>query len=325
MAVAELGQARIAVVGAGSPAGALLREALAEQGVSGERVDLYGAAPHDGEAQLSEYGGEARLIQEPDVGEISGHDVIFLCEGGEVARHVARGAAAPTVVFDMVSALPLESTDGPFHPELTPGALDPRARPYRVAHPIATLIAEALHPIEQGPGIVEAFAVVLRPAADFGEAGVEELREQVVRLLNFTEVPVSTFGRQLAFNVLNQRQLGDAEADLEGRLVADVTRMLDWGEPRIACRLVTAPIFYGHCLQLRVRTREATDVARLTELLGAGGEAETPLELSTENRVSVSPPLDDGLGGYWIWLTAGEAGARGMRQTLKLARAVSGI
>jgi hypothetical protein len=36
------GSARVAVVGAESPAGARLREALAELGIAGSRVDLFG-------------------------------------------------------------------------------------------------------------------------------------------------------------------------------------------------------------------------------------------------------------------------------------------
>ena len=68
--------ARIAVVGAESTSGTLLRAALAESHVPGSRVNLYGLA--DGEAVISEYDGEARLIQDPNLREIVAHEVIFL-------------------------------------------------------------------------------------------------------------------------------------------------------------------------------------------------------------------------------------------------------
>ena len=51
------GTARAAVVGATTGDGTRLREALAESGVPGSRVDLY--APVGGEALISEYAGEA--------------------------------------------------------------------------------------------------------------------------------------------------------------------------------------------------------------------------------------------------------------------------
>ena len=71
------GGARIAVIGATTPDGSRVRERLAGFGVPGSRVDLYGGSR--GEALISEYDGEARLVQEPDPDETGDHDVIFLC------------------------------------------------------------------------------------------------------------------------------------------------------------------------------------------------------------------------------------------------------
>src|SRR5262245_50992417 len=90
--------ARVAVIGAESPCGAFLREALAEQGVPGSRVDLFGAT--HGEAVLSEYDGEARLIQEPDPRELGGHDLVFLCDASEASRQLAAEPARGRLVID---------------------------------------------------------------------------------------------------------------------------------------------------------------------------------------------------------------------------------
>ena len=61
-----------------------------------------------------------------------------------------------------------------------------------VPHPVAILLADLLAPLERELGLRDAVAVVLRPAADFGQDGIEELREQTVRLLNFSEIPSAT-------------------------------------------------------------------------------------------------------------------------------------
>ena len=53
----------MALVGAETPEGARIRQALADRGIPGERVNLFGRT--EGEAVLSEYAGEARMIQEP--------------------------------------------------------------------------------------------------------------------------------------------------------------------------------------------------------------------------------------------------------------------
>ena len=75
---------RVAVVGATTPQGTRLREALARRRVAGARVNLFGA--EEGEAVISEYAGEARLVQQASPADVVEHEIIFLCEAGELAR-----------------------------------------------------------------------------------------------------------------------------------------------------------------------------------------------------------------------------------------------
>ena len=93
------GTARIAVVGAPTVDGFHLRAALAAHGVAGARVDLYGITR--GEVVLSDYAGEARMIQEPDVEELARHELIFICEPGEVLQRLPE-AAPSAVIIDLV-------------------------------------------------------------------------------------------------------------------------------------------------------------------------------------------------------------------------------
>lgn len=325
------GTARIAVVGAETPLGARLRAALAEQRIAGDRVELFAAGEVGGEALLGEYDGEARLIQEPDADAILAHDVIFLCDAGERAREIESRSAAPGVVIDLAG---VRANAGAVHPDLNPEAGGPASRYFPIAHPLAMLIAELLEPVDRACGVEEATAVVLRPASDFGEPGVEELREQVVRLLNFSEVPVATFGRQLAFNILGPGLAPGPDGDGDaGRLAGQVAAQLGWDRPRLALRLITAPIFFGHCVQLHLRLAPGADLAALTAALAGSRfaeapgaeEAATPLEVATESRISVSPPAEDGLGGFWVWAVAGETAARGARQAVRLARNVADL
>src|SRR5262245_42068521 len=97
------GAPRIAIVGAPTVGGTHVREALAAHGVPGRRVDLYGA--QRGEVLLSEYAGEARMVQEPELDEVARHALIFLCEPGEVAGRLP-AAAAESVIIDLEGCLP---------------------------------------------------------------------------------------------------------------------------------------------------------------------------------------------------------------------------
>lgn len=324
------GRARVAVVGAPTEEGTRLREALAKFGVPGERVDLYGATR--GEAVLSEYAGEAHLILEPELTEIADHDVIFLCEPGELSRRVLTVAPPDAAIIDLVDCVESGNRPQRFHMKIHPAPVDQRGGGcFAVPHPLALLIAELLYPLDQAFGLTEAVGVIIRPAADFGEPGIEELREQTVRLLSFAKLPMRTFGRQLAFNIIPQKELVTGPL-LDARISDEVAELLGWTERRVSLRLLTAPLFYGHGLQLRVRLRRevALEVVR-GQLLEAGwldsdddGTA-TPLDVTADGRSILAELTEDGLGGYWLWVVSGETASRGAEQAVMLADRLSDL
>jgi aspartate-semialdehyde dehydrogenase len=290
-------------------------------------VDLYGAT--GGEVLLSEYAGEARMIQEPDVEELARHELIFLCEPGEASRLVV-GAAPRSLIIDLGECLPAEMRALPVRPSSNQ-EIDRGAGRFAVPHPLTLVLAEILEPVDRRLGLVEAMAVVLRPAADFGQEGIEELREQTVRLLNFSPVPVEVFGRQLAFNLLPQAHVPAGQDRLARRIQDEVTTLLGQ-PPRLALRLLAAPLFHGHGLQLRLRLARSTSLEELRAVLDGAGllntvedEAATPLDVTSEVRTVLSEISEDGLGAFWCWGVAGEAGARGAREAIRLAASLLDI
>jgi aspartate-semialdehyde dehydrogenase len=315
---------RVAIVGASTPEGAHLRGALIESGVAGSRVDLYGV--RRGEVLVSEYGSEARLIQEPDLEAVVGHELVFLCEPGEFAARLGR-AAGDAVVIELGQFLPPEIRPPRVDVDLDPAAVAGSTRCFGMPHPLALLLAQVLRPLDRELGVGEASAVILRPAADFGEDGLEELRQQTVGLLSFAEFPAAVFGRQLAFNLIPQSRLRTAPPSLEQRLVAEVRELLAWSEDRLALRLIAAPLFHGHALQLRIRLAEGATTERARAALTRAGFADpaaadaavTPIEVTGEARTALSDLVHGGLGAYWIWVVAGEADAGPARQAVRLA------
>ena len=166
---AETPVTRIAVIGAGTAVGALVRAALAKEGVEGARVDLFGDPT--GDAVLSDYAGEARLIQPPDAREVLAHDVIFLCEAGAAASFAIGAAGSERLVLDLVAAAGREAGAPVVHPDINPEAAKAHRGILRVPHAISCILAEVLAPIERAFGVRSATAFVLRPASDFGEPG----------------------------------------------------------------------------------------------------------------------------------------------------------
>jgi aspartate-semialdehyde dehydrogenase len=316
------GKGRVAVIGAPTLDGGCVRDALVSAGVPGSRVDLYGSTC--GEVVLSEYAGEARMIQEPVLAEIVEHEIVFICEEGEVSRRIASVATPDCLIIDLVDCLPAHARPRRVQLDVDSDIDRPGSGGcFVVPHPLALLIAGLLQPLEREIGVAEAMAVVIRPAADFGEPGIKELREQTIRLLSFAEVPIETFGRQLAFNVIPQTRLAGLEPGVESRIAAETSELLGWNEPRFGVRLLAAPIFHGHGLQMHFRPRVEVSLERVLSVLreagslGEGEAAATPLE--AEARVSLSDISWDGLGGFWMWAVAGETAALGAEQAVQLA------
>lgn len=312
-------------MGASSPAGALIREALRDFGVPGSRIDLFGAT--GGEIVRSEYDGEARLIQEPESTEIAKHDLILLCEPGDATRRILSRAGAGHVMMDLVASGPAGSV-----PLVGPGTTTESARAHRgviaFPHPLSLLLTEILSPLERALGVQEVIAVVLRPASDFGERGLEELRDQTVSLLRFGDPPTELFGRPLAFNVIPQDSMGAvAEPDLARRVGEEVRRLVGWDTARLSVSLILAPVFHGHALSARVTLGAPASIDQVRSALGAQicpprGAAEagnTPMEAAVETSPLLSAVTADGRGGFWLWAVAGDAGTAWARQAVELA------
>ena len=323
------GTARVAVLGSTSTCGTSLREALVDFGMPGSRVDLYGTTD-EAEPVISEYDGEARLIQQPDLEDLAARDLVFVCEPGEIVDRLIDSGSAPRRVVDLAHARPPGTPATLVHMDVNPQAAHGDVGLLAVPHELSTLLIDLLYPLEARLGCSEAVALVLRPAADFGQRGIEELREQTVGLLSFAPPAAQVFGRQLAFNILPQSVLPDGGDDLERLITAEVRSILGWPENRLALCLAAAPVFYGHSVGIRVsfarpaeaaEVREALEAARIP-VAGSTGAKVTPVDVSTSRGTYVADVSPDGLSGFWIWAVVAEARGRNAELAVRLADAV---
>jgi aspartate-semialdehyde dehydrogenase len=320
-------QKKIAVVGASTLEGTRVREALEAARVPSKKVDLFGRS--DGEVLVSEYAGEARMIQAPEVAEIASYAAVLVCERGDSTLQLAEGLRPEQTVIDMVGGLPDKVGARLLNPQT--GSDEDLAGFYAVPHSLALVLSDLLSPIERGPGVEQCVAVVVRPAVDYGEAGVEELREQTVRLLNFVELPVATFGRQLAFNIVPESGLSCSVPGFEQEIARQVGALLGWDRDRLALRLLAAPLFYGHAMELHLRTPNGAGLDDLRRALSDGGLepgvesgplVSTPMEVADERTIRLGELSADGLGGFWLWAVAGGSNSRAAEFAVDLATRV---
>jgi aspartate-semialdehyde dehydrogenase len=167
--------------------------------------------------------------------------------------------------------------------------------------------------------------MILQPAADFGQEGLDELFRQSVNLLNFAPPQSQVFDRQLAFNLIPAEAV-QGGAGLASRLAAQAATLL--GRPDLPCRLflAVAPVFHAHTLILHVEFAERPSEAALRELLRSSGEVRvaaqplTAVEVANERLPNVGLVRPEA-GGHaaWLWAVADRVSEAGAEQAVRLA------
>jgi len=298
---------RIAVLGAASPVGAHVKAALADRGLPGGRVALFGLQREI--AVLSEYDGEARLVQAADELEAAAYAAIFVCEVGHDVGELTRAAASGTLVVDMTGSIPeavLKGASGD----------SPDARLVAVPHTVTLLLGGLLAPIQRAIGVRRVSAFVLRPASDFGEGGLEELREQTVHLLRFEPTPTEVFGRQLAFNVLPEQLFPSGEDAASTRVVHETRKILASPDLPIALSQVLVPVFFGHALAVHV---DLVHLGREEALAAWKDAAGVAIATDSDTGATLDAPEGSGIlisrveeltgSRLRVWALASEGGA----------------
>jgi aspartate-semialdehyde dehydrogenase len=171
-------------------------------------------------------------------------------------------------------------------------------------HPIAIPIALILHQVEQLGRVESCTATVVQPASEFDQAGVEELAQQTIGVLNMQGQPREIFDRQLAFN-LYPAPIGNEE------FIVTQIRALTDPDTQLALLVTQGTIFHGHTFSLFVKTAEAIEPERIKSALrenaaiavaGADEQFGT-IDAAGRDEVLIAevrpdPSID---GGFWVW------------------------
>ena len=288
---------------------------------------------NDPESNLSDFAGEAMLVNSPDIETLGNLDIAFLCGSRqEGARYLDWGKRAGFVAIDLTgaasSAPGVPVVNASVNPEKIAGSAGLIATP----HPVSQLLSTLLAPIRRHCGLREAVAVVLQPASHRDAAGIDELYQQTMGLMSFKEIPTEVFGRQLAFNVLPpwppEGGVGPGESggDLE-REILDVTG----GGYSLAVQVIRAPVFHGHAAAAHLvledgRTREdllACFEGSAEVRCARGSDATTPVERAGEAGVLVAV-VRRGLGdsSFWIWAVSDDLAGGTPLNAVRIAEAL---
>src|SRR5213596_3958955 len=209
----------LAIVGSTSLLGKELREMLDDRGLPVGRLAVFETEEYAG--LLQEFAGDIQITQVISPEALEDVDIsFFTCSPEIMQSYLASGAPFPELTIDLTQT----GQTGILFLHGISGAGVLRRKGYYVnPHPAAIVLGRVLSDLHNKFAVQSAAVTVLEPASERGNAGVDELQEQTVNLLNFQQVENKVFGAQLAFNILPEQE---ASARTESRILGQLDEIL---------------------------------------------------------------------------------------------------
>jgi aspartate-semialdehyde dehydrogenase len=240
----------VAIVGSTSLLGKELHDVLDTRGLPVGRLALLETEEYAG--LLQEFAGEIQITQVIAPSAFDDIDIAFFACSPEIMRsYMASGAKFPELTIDLTQA-------GQSGTVYLDGISDTRllkSHGYFVnPHPAAIAIGRILSSLHNTFVVQSVTVTLLEPASQRGNAGVDELQEQTVNLLNFQQVQSKVFTGQLAFNVLSETE---ASGSTESRILEQLGAILGQTVPKPAITAVQVPVFHSHSYVISVSLLES--------------------------------------------------------------------
>lgn len=309
---------RVAIVGAASLKGKEIAEVLEQRNFPSSEVKLLDDDETLG--QLEALKDEVTFIQGIRGEQFENVDFTFFASDAECTRkNWKQVQSAGSAIVDMSYALESEvgaSIRAPWierqlghaaPPELQPG-------PVVVAHPAATVLALLLSRAERMAALQRAVVLVLEPASEYGQKGMDELHQQTVNLLSFQPLPKKIFDAQVAFNMVSRfgEESAESLSGVGDRIVKHYGAIAGAQSLMPSVLALQAPIFHSHAISLNLQFGSPADLEKLiTALSGehvsvvqSSQEAPNNVNAAGQGEILVSV-LPDGVdpNSVWLWGT----------------------
>jgi aspartate-semialdehyde dehydrogenase len=331
-AAAERG-AHVALFDATTLLGKGVKERLVDRRFPVASVHLYTSSA-DPDANLSEYAGEAMLVNRPDIDALGPLDIAFYCgTRPEGALYIDWPDRRGFVAIDLTTASRGADRVPVVNATVNPDALPQGAGLVSTPHPIALVLSTVLAAVKRGCGVREASAVVMQPASESGEEGIGELYQQTLGLLNFGDMPRDVFGRQVAFNLVPADLYGGSGPP-GGGTAADIERdilQVTGGGLDLSVAVVLAPVFHCHATMMRIVLPQGKGRDDLRAALGKTEEIRleprdgraTPVECAGEPGILVTGIRPAGTAGaFWLWIVSDNLQSGSALNAVRIAEAL---
>ena len=269
----------VAVVGATGAVGREMLAVLEDRDFPVSSLRLYASPRSSGEELV--FAGlsyEVEVLPEDPPDDL---DIVLFSAGSGVSLDSApRFAAKGAVVIDNSSAFRMDGTVPLVVPEVNGqrafDALGDHGKNI-IANPNCSTIqlVVALYPLHEAFGIERVVVSTYQSVSGAGQAGIDELSQQVIGLLNSGETPSpKAFPHQIAFNCIPAISdfRDDGYTTEEWKLVAESRRILEHPYLKVVPTCVRVPVFASHSESVLVefRTKVTTRQVRAALYNGEG-------------------------------------------------------
>jgi aspartate-semialdehyde dehydrogenase len=235
----------LAIVGSTSLLGKELQDVLESRGLPVGHLALLETEEYAG--LLREFAGDIQITQVISPDAFDDIDIAFFACSPEIMQaYIASGARFPDLTIDLTQA----GQPGTLYLQGISDSRLLRPQGYFISpHPAAIVMGRVLSFLHNAFALQSAAVTVLEPASERGNAGVDELQEQTVSLLNFQQVGKKVFSGQLAFNILPEAEV---ESRTENRVLDQLERILGKTVPKPVITALQAPVFHSHTFSITV-------------------------------------------------------------------------
>ena len=312
---------RVAIAGATPLRGKDLGDWIEQSGFPVGEVRLFDEELAAG--TLTEIAGEPAVVQRIDPFSFEKTQFVFFTGSAAfAAKHGPAALTAGATVIDLSGGLSESPGAYRWIPALDAVLAPPPPAAKSPAGDRTHLYLSPSTPVIVACSLAAAFSsfdltrlviTFLHPVSERGQAGVEELENQTVKLLSFQPMPQEVFDVQVAFNLLDHWGPASKErlSDVRAALRHDVHAYLAGRVPTPAMALVQAPVFYAHTFAVYAEFAKAVEPDALMARVEAAGckaataEEQAPSNLSVageEKPVMGRPERDPSTDrGYWFW------------------------
>ena len=313
---------RVVIAGAASLRGKDLRQHMEESGFPAGEIHLVDEEPAAG--TLTEVGGEPAVIQMVDESTFDRARFVFFTGSPAFAsRHAPAARRAGAAVIDLTGGLADVSGARIWIP-----ALDALLPPYPLAAQgntagvflspsAAAIVACSLSLALREFSPARLAIVFFHPVSERGQAAVDELASQTVKLLSFQPLPQEVFDTQVAFNLLDNwgagsaERLSDARAALGGEVAAYLSACPPLYAITPAITLIHAPVFYGYAFSAYAEFSASVAPEAFIPRLADAGFIVLPASDHGPSNIGVAGESQPVIGaaqrdantdrGYWFW------------------------